>query len=94
MNPVICVTDFIGKMHATHQQADEPQEIAGLVADCVNGTADDAQTCKFIAGVRESTLSGIRLLLSMCEASPETMAALSTAASMLDSLSNIPGLMG
>lgn len=94
MNPVICVTDFIGKMHATHQQADEPQEIAGLVADCVNGTADDAQTCKFIADVRESTLSGIRLLLSMCEASPETMAALSTAASMLDSLSNIPGLLG
>lgn len=88
------MTDFIGKMHATHQQADEPQEIAGLVADCVNGTADDAQTCKFIADVRESTLSGIRLLLSMCEASPETMAALSTAASMLDSLSNIPGLLG
>lgn len=94
MNPVICVTDFIGKMHVTHQQADEPQEIAGLVADCVNGTADEAQTCRFMSNVKESTLSGIRLLLSMCEASPETMAALSTAASMLDSLSNIPGLLG
>ena len=81
-------------MHVTHEQADEPQEIANLVADCVNGAADEAQTCKFIAGVRESTLSGIRLLLAMCEASPETMAALSTAATMLDSLSNIPGLMG
>lgn len=88
------MTDFIGKMHATHQQADEPHEIAGLVADCVNGTADDAQTCKFIAGVKDSTLSGIRLLLSMCETSPETMAALSTAATMLDGLSNIPGLIG
>lgn len=94
MNPVLCVTDYIGKMHETHEQADEPQEIAGLVADCVNGTADDAQTCRFIAGVKESTLSGIRLLLSMCETSPETMAALSTAATMLDSLSNIPGLLG
>lgn len=90
----MCVTDFIGKMHVTHQQADEPQEIAGLVADCVNGTADEAQTCRFMSNVKESTLSGIRLLLSMCEASPETMAALSTAASMLDSLSNIPGLLG
>ena len=81
-------------MHVTHEQADEPQEIANLVADCLNGSADEAQTCKFIAGVRESTLSGIRLLLSMCEASPVTMAALSSAASMLDSLSNIPGLLG
>ncbi len=88
------MTDFIGKMHVTHEQADEPQEIAGLVADCVNGTADEAQTCRFMSNVKESTLSGIRLLLSMCEASPETMAALSTAASMLDSLSNIPGLLG
>ena len=81
-------------MHVTHQQADEPQEIAGLVADCVNGTADEAQTCRFMSNVKESTLSGIQLLLSMCEASPETMAALSTAASMLGSLSNIPGLLG
>lgn len=81
-------------MHVTHEQADEPQEIANLVADCLNGSADEAQTCKFIAGVRESTLSGIRLLLAMCEASPETMAALSSAATMLDSLSNIPGLLG
>lgn len=81
-------------MHKTHEQADEPHEIANLVADCVNGAADEAQTCKFIAGVRESTLSGIRLLLAMCEASPETMAALSSAATMLDSLSNIPGLLG
>ena len=81
-------------MHATHRQADEPQEITGIVADCVNGTADEAQTCRFIANVKESTLSGIRLLLSMCEASPETMAALSTAASMLDGLSNIPGVLG
>ena len=81
-------------MHATHEQADEPHEITSLVADCVNGTADEAQTCKFIAGVKESTLSGIKLLLSMCEASPETMAALSTAATMLDSLSSIPGLLG
>ena len=88
------MTDFIGKMHVTHQQADEPQEIAGLVADCVNGTADEAQTCRFMSNVKESTLSGIQLLLSMCEASPETMAALSTAASMLGSLSNIPGLLG
>ena len=88
------MTDFIGKMHVTHQQADEPQEIAGLVADCVNGTADEAQPCRFMSNVKESTLSGIQLLLSMCEASPETMAALSTAASMLDSLSNIPELLG
>lgn len=88
------MTDYIGKMHVTHEQADEPQEIAGLVADCVNGAADEAQTCRFMSNVKESTLSGIRLLLSMCEASPETMAALSTAASMLDSLSNIPGLLG
>lgn len=88
------MTDFIGKMHETHEQADEPHEIAGLVADCVNGAADDERTSKFISGVRESTLSGIRFLLSMCEGSPETMAALSTAATMLDSLSNIPGLIG
>lgn len=81
-------------MHETHEQADEPQEITGIVADCLDGTADEARTCKFIAGVKESTLSGIRLLLSMCEASPETMAALSTAATMLDGLSNIPGLIG
>ena len=69
-------------------------EITSLVTDCVNGAADDERTCKFISGVRESTISGIKLLLSMCETSPETMAALSTAATMLDSLSNIPGLMG
>lgn len=81
-------------MHAAHEQADEPQEITGIVADCVNGAADDERTCRFISGVRESTLSGIRFLLSICEASPETMAALSTAATMLDSLSNIPGLLG
>lgn len=88
------MTDFIGKMHAAHQQADEPQEITSLVADCVNGAADEAQTCRFMSNVKESTLSGIRLLLSMCEASPETMAALSTAASMLDSLSSVPGPLG
>ena len=81
-------------MDATYKQADEPHEITNLIADCVNGAADEAQTCKFIAGVKESTLSGIRLLLSMCEASPETMAALSSAVSMLDSLSNVPGLLG
>ena len=69
-------------------------EITSLVADCIDGSADKAQTCKFLADVKESTLSGIRLLLSMCETSPETMAALSTAATMLDSLSNIPGLIG
>ncbi|OUO91858.1 hypothetical protein [Cloacibacillus sp. An23] len=64
------------------------------MTDCVNGAADDERTCRFISGVKESTLSGIRFLLSMCEASPETMAALSTAASILDSLSSMPGLMG
>ena len=69
-------------------------EITSLVTDCVNGAADDERTCKFISGVRESTISGIKLLLSMCETSPETMAALSTAASVLDSLSSIPGLLG
>ena len=88
------MTDFIGKMHAAHQQADEPQEITSLVADCVNGAADDAQTCRFIADVKESTLSGIRLLLSLCETSPETIAALSTVATMLDGLSSVPGPLG
>lgn len=88
------MADYIGKIDVTHKQADEPHEITSLVADCMNGTADEEQTCKFIAGVKESTLSGIKLLLSMCETSPETMAALSTAATMLDSLNNIPGLLG
>jgi len=46
----------------TNEQADEPHEIAALVKDCADGSADEDITRKWIERVKASVRSGLELL--------------------------------
>lgn len=90
----MCVAAYVEQLHVTHQFADEPQEITRLMMDSCDGISQDDATRAFICQARENIVAGVRYLAAMATGSPEALAAISSVTSMLDGLSNIPGLLG
>ena len=90
----MCAAAYVEQIHLTHEQADEPHEITRLMMDSCDGVSQEEATKAFIRQARENVVAGVRYLAAMATGSPEALAAISSVTSMLDSLSNIPGLLG
>ncbi len=87
----MCAADYIEKLHLTHLQADEPHEITGIVTDSFDGVPDKESTSGFICQTAGSITAGIKYLISMSDASPEAMAAITNIAILVDGVSGILG---
>lgn len=90
----MCVAAYVEQVHLTHVQADEPHEITRLMMDSCDGISQEEATRAFICQARENIVAGVRYLAAMATGSPEALAAISSVTSVLDGLSNIPGLLG